>query len=167
MTVRDRNLIERGAGLLTALVFALGLSTAAARQATYRNPVIAGDYPDPSVVRAGEEYWAATTTGGWAPHFALLRSRDLVNWEPVGYVFAEKPAWAKGDFWAPEIVSGFGRTFVFYTARRDEGPKRRGTLCIAAASAPVPQGPYTDHGPLVCQIPELNNVGSIDPFFVH
>ena len=147
------------------LILALCL-TVSAQTAVYRNPVIAGDYPDPSVLRVGEEFWAAVTTGGWAPHFALLRSRDLVNWESVGYVFMKKPAWAKGDFWAPEIVSGFGRTFVFYTARRDEGPKRRGTLCIAAASAAAPEGPYTDHGPLVCQIPELRNVGSIDPFFL-
>ena len=156
------------AGLNVLFLFALCVcpSSAAARQAVYRNPVIAGDYPDPTVVRVGEVYWAAVTTGGWAPHFALLRSRDLVNWESAGYVFAERPPWAKGDFWAPEMVTAFGRTFLFYTARRDEGPRRRGTLCIAAASAPEPSGPYTDHGALVCQIPELNNVGSIDPFFV-
>jgi xylan 1,4-beta-xylosidase len=153
---------------LSALAFVLAVCVSAAGQtATYHNPVIAGDYPDPSVIRVGEEYWAAVTTGGWAPHFALLRSRDLVTWESAGFVFREKPAWAKGDFWAPEIVSGFGRTFVFYTARRDEGPKRRGTLCVAAASAASPEGPYTDHGPLVCQIPELKNVGSIDPFFLY
>jgi len=152
--------------LFLALCVCLATAAAARQQAVYRNPVIAGDFPDPTVVRVGEDYWAAVTTGGWAPHFALLRSRDLVNWESAGYVFREKPPWAKGDFWAPEMVTAFGRTFVFYTARRDEGPKRRGTLCIAAASAPEPLGPYTDHGALVCQIPELNNVGSIDPFFV-
>jgi xylan 1,4-beta-xylosidase len=152
--------------LACIFVFAVCLTNAAAQTAVYRNPVIEGDYPDPSVARVNGEYWAAVTTGGWAPHFALLRSRDLVNWESVGYVFMEKPEWAKGDFWAPEIASAFGRTFVFYTARRDEGEGRRGTLCIAAASAERPQGPYTDHGPLVCQIPELNNVGSIDPFFL-
>jgi beta-xylosidase len=138
---------------------------ASARQATYHNPVVAGDYPDPSVMRVGDVYWAATTTGDWAPHFALLRSRDLVNWQKVGYVFQTKPAWAKGDFWAPEIVNDRGRFFVFYVARRDEGPKKRGTLCVAVATAAAPEGPYTDRGPLVCQIPERGNVGSIDPAF--
>jgi beta-xylosidase len=153
---------------LTALVFALCvcLSTAAARQATYRNPVIRGDYPDPTVVRVGGNYWAATTTGGWAPHFALLRSRDLVNWEHVGYLFKQKPAWAKGDFWAPELISDGGRVLLFYTARRDEGPKKRGTLCVAVANARTPAGPYTDRGPLVCEITERGGVGSIDPFYV-
>lgn len=152
--------------LLITFTIAAAVPNVAAQTATYRNPVIAGDHPDPSVVRVGEVYWAAVTTGGWAPHFALLRSRDLVNWEAAGYVFGSRPAWARGDFWAPEIVSAFGRTFVYYTARRDEGPGRRGTLCIAAASAATPQGPYTDHGPLVCEIQELKNVGSIDAFFL-
>jgi beta-xylosidase len=156
----------RVAGFLTTFVFAVCLSTAAARQATYRNPVIAGDHPDPTIVRVGPDYWAATTTGGWAPHFALLRSRDLVNWEHVGYLLARKPDWAKGDFWAPEIVADGGRILVYYTARRDEGPGKRGTLCVAVATAPAPAGPYTDRGPLVCEIPERAGVGSIDAFFV-
>src|SRR5947199_8974870 len=117
----------RGARLVIFIVFPFCFYLSAqTRQATYRNPVVAGDYPDPSVTRAGDDYWAATTTGDWAPHFALLRSRDLVNWQKVGYVFQTKPAWAKGDFWAPEIVNDRGHFFVFYVARRDEGQKKRG-----------------------------------------
>ncbi|HVF50611.1 MAG TPA: family 43 glycosylhydrolase [Pyrinomonadaceae bacterium] len=122
--------------------------------ATYSNPVIAGDYPDPSVIRFGDEFWATTTSGGWAPHFPLLRSRDLVNWEVAGAVLAVKPEWAERDFWAPEITEDKGRIFVYYTAR-----KRGGPLCVAVAGAAQPLGPYTDHGPLVCQ-----EVGSIDAF---
>jgi beta-xylosidase len=155
--------------LLAAL---LGLSlwpcAAAARQreSWYTNPVIAGDYPDPSVIRVGDEYWATVTSGTWAPHFPLLRSRDMVNWRVSGYVFMKAPAWVKGDFWAPEIVEDRGRFFVYYTARRDEGAKKTGTLCVAVATAARVEGPYADGGPLVCQIPELKNVGSIDAFFV-
>ncbi|HEU4594425.1 MAG TPA: family 43 glycosylhydrolase [Pyrinomonadaceae bacterium] len=134
--------------------------------ATYTNPVIAGDYPDPSVIRVGEDYWATATSGTWAPHFPLLHSRDLVNWRVAGYVFQSKPAWAKGDFWAPEITADRGRFFIYYTARRDEGPRKTGTLCVAEATASQPQGPYTDRGPLVCEIKERKNVGSIDALFV-
>ena len=107
-----------------------------------------------------------TTTGTWAPHFPILHSRDLINWRIVSYVFHQKPAWVKSDFWAPEIIHDRGRFFVYYTARRDEGPRKVGTLCVAVATAPAPIGPYSDHGPLVCQIPELKNVGSIDAFFI-
>jgi beta-xylosidase len=153
------------------LLFGLSLwaGGAAAQQQssnTYANPVMAGDYPDPSVIRVGSDYWATATTGGWAPHFSILRSTNLVNWSTVGAVFQKRPAWVKDDFWAPEIREDGGRYFVFYAGRRDEGQGKRGTLCVAVATASAPAGPYTDHGPLVCGISERKNVGSIDPFFV-
>jgi beta-xylosidase len=128
---------------------------------TYVNPVIPGDFPDPSVIRVGEDYYATATTGGWAPHFPILHSKDLINWKIVGAVFNEKPAWAKGDFWAPEITADKGRYLVYYTARRDEGAGKKGTLCMAVAVADKPDGVYTDKGALVCQ-----EMGSIDGFFV-
>jgi len=120
--------------------------------ATYANPVLPGDYPDPSVIRAGREYWATATTSQWAPVFPLLRSTDLVTWQHAGSVFDAPPAWSAGSYWAPEIVADRGRVFVYYTARRKGGP-----LCVAVADAPAPGGPYTDRGPLVCQ-----DAGSID-----
>ena len=152
--------------LLIAGLNVLCLPVAAQQKALYKNPVIPGDFPDPSVIRVGEDYWAMTTTGTWAPHFPILHSRDLVNWRIVGYVFQQKPPWVKSDFWAPEIIHDRGRFLVYYTARRDDGARKVGTLCVAVATAPAPAGPYNDHGPLVCQIPELKNVGSIDAFFI-
>jgi len=163
LTVRVRR--RAWASFVFALVVMLA-PPAGARQATYTNPVIAGDFPDPTVIRVGEDYWAATTSGTWAPHFPVLHSRDLVNWRVAGYVFRAPPRWVKSDFWAPELVHDRGRFLVYYTARRDEGPRQPGTLCVAVATAPQPAGPYTDHGPLVCEIRELKNVGSIDAFFV-
>ena len=120
--------------------------------ASYQNPVLPGDYPDPSVIRVGREYWATATTSQWAPIFPLLHSTDLVNWRLVGNVFQTPPPWSAGSYWAPEISEDGGRFYVYYTARKRDGP-----LCVAVADAPRPQGPYTDRGPLVCQ-----EVGSID-----
>ncbi|HEX8492091.1 MAG TPA: family 43 glycosylhydrolase [Pyrinomonadaceae bacterium] len=138
---------------LTIILLALCLTSVQAQQrAVYENPVIAGDFPDPSVIRVGQDYWATTTSGEWAPEFPILHSRDLVNWEIVGAVFQKRPAWANNSFWAPEIAEHRGRYFVYYTARKKNGP-----LCVAVASAAKPVGPYTDHGPLVCQ-----DIGSID-----
>jgi beta-xylosidase len=116
------------------------------------NPVLPGDFADPSVIRVGEDYWAAATSSEWAPHFPLLHSKDLLNWEQVGPIFQTAPAWSDGNYWAPELAVDKGRYFVFYTAR-----KRAGPLCVAVATASQPAGPYTDHGPLVCQ-----ELGSID-----
>ena len=120
--------------------------------AAYGNPVLRGDYPDPSVIRVGRDYWATATTSQWAPIFPLLYSTDLVTWRLRGSVFQSPPSWSAGSYWAPEISQDAGRFFVYYTARRKNGP-----LCVAVADAAAPQGPYTDRGPLVCQ-----DVGSID-----
>jgi xylan 1,4-beta-xylosidase len=120
--------------------------------ADYVNPVLPGDYPDPSVIRVGDEYWATATSSQWAPVFPLLRSRDLVNWELVGHVFPKPPSWSVDRFWAPEITYHNNRVLIYYTARRRGGP-----LCVAVATAERPMGPYTDHGPMVCQ-----EMGSID-----
>jgi len=120
----------------------------------YQNPVRAGDYPDPSVIRVGDDYWASATSSEWAPHFPILHSRDLVNWEIKGHVFTEMPKWAKANFWAPEIAQEKGKFFVYYVGRSSEHNR----LAVAVATADRPEGPWTDHGPLVSQ-----DAGSIDP----
>jgi xylan 1,4-beta-xylosidase len=131
-----------------------GRASAQRNAAVYTNPVMAGDYPDPSVIRVGNDYWATATSSEWAPEFPLLHSRDLVNWRVVGAVFQTRPAWSVGNYWAPEIAEDRGRFFIYYTARRRDGP-----LCVAVATARNPAGPYRDHGPLICQ-----DAGSIDGF---
>ncbi|HWW77004.1 MAG TPA: family 43 glycosylhydrolase [Pyrinomonadaceae bacterium] len=144
----------RGGLVIICLLAAALSATAQQRRATYTNPVAPGDFPDPSVIRVGRDYWASATTSEWGPEFPILHSRDLVNWEVVGAVFQRRPEWAVGSFWAPELAQERGRFFAYYVAR-----KRGGPLCVAVATAPHPRGPYTDRGPLVCQ-----DVGSIDPF---
>ncbi|HYY93294.1 MAG TPA: family 43 glycosylhydrolase [Pyrinomonadaceae bacterium] len=138
----------------SALVFTSASEAFAQRRATYSNPVEAGDFPDPSITRTGQDFYASATTSEWGPEFPILHSRDLVNWEIIGAVFQRRPEWATGSFWAPEISQYRGRFFVYYVGRKKGGP-----LCVAVATAARPQGPYADHGPLVCQ-----DVGSIDPF---
>jgi beta-xylosidase len=139
----------------TLLLLLLAASSAAAqRRGSYSNPVAPGDFPDPSVIRVGTDYWAAATSSEWAPEFPLLHSRDLVNWEVVGSIFNARPSWSVGNYWAPELSEYRGRFYAYYVAR-----KRGGSLCVAVATAQRPAGPYTDHGPLVCQ-----DVGSIDGF---
>jgi beta-xylosidase len=51
---------------------------------TYHNPVIAGDFPDPTVIRVGDTYYAATSSSEWALPYRLFQSKDLINWEYIG-----------------------------------------------------------------------------------
>ncbi|HZH91959.1 MAG TPA: family 43 glycosylhydrolase [Pyrinomonadaceae bacterium] len=144
------------AAFYVALLSVFAGGAAAQSRAVYTNPALAGDYPDPSVIRVGQDYWATATSSEWAPEFPILHSRDLVNWRVVGAVFQKRPAWSVGNYWAPEIAEDRGRFYIYYTAKKKDGP-----LCVAVATARRPQGPYTDHGPLVCQ-----EVGSIDGFHI-
>jgi GH43 family beta-xylosidase len=117
------------------------------------NPVIPGDHPDPSLLRAGNDWYASSTSGDWLPAFPLLRTTDLTHWRQVGSVLPRRPAWAAGDFWAPELVRRDGTVFVYYAAKA-----RSGRRCLAVATAARVEGPYRDHGPMLCSA-----IGEIDP----
>jgi xylan 1,4-beta-xylosidase len=123
----------------------------------YTNPVYSGDFPDPSVVRIGPEYWAAGTATSNSRFPPILRSPDLVHWTLAGSIFQKAPAWTDGQrFWAPELARQGDRYLAYYSAHRQSGG-----MCVAVATSDDPIGPYTDVGPLVCQ-PD----GSIDPSVV-
>ncbi len=53
---------------------------------TYTNPPLYADYPDPDIIRVGENFYFASTTFVNSPGLVTLQSKDLVNWETVGYV---------------------------------------------------------------------------------
>lgn len=140
------------------LIFLLAVSLCASAQEKtqkvyYRNPVMAGDHPDPSIIRVGNDFWATSTASEWGPEFQLLHSTDLVNWEVKGAVLPHTPSWASGNFWAPEISEFENRFYVYYAGRIKGGP-----LAVAVAIADHPEGPYHDHGPFIAQ-----EDGSIDP----
>jgi beta-xylosidase len=135
------------------LLLLLNAPAFSAEKLVFSNPVLPGDYPDPSVIRVGDEYWATATTSEWAPLFPILKSKDLVQWEHVANTFENRPDWSVGNYWAPEISEHKGTYYIYYVGR-----KRGGPLSIAVATAPHPSGPWTDHGPMIGQ-----EAGSIDP----
>lgn len=141
--------------LLLALVLAAP-AQAAAKRVPHGNPVLAGDWPDPTVAKVGKEYVASATSNGWAPIFRILRSRDLVHWKLGGAVFRSRPRWAAGNFWAPEFARVGGRYLVYYAAL-PPGPER--DFCIGVGVSRRIGGPYRDRGPILCP-----PTGAIDPF---
>lgn len=130
---------------LLIMAAALSCLGAGAQEAVFRNPVIAGDLADPTVVRIDNTYYAAGTSSEWAPFYPLYASKDLINWKQTGHLFEEQPAWTKSSFWAPELYCHGGKVYAYYTARR----KSDGTSYIGVATADRPEGPYADHGIVV------------------
>lgn len=113
----------------------------------YDNAVLPAGCADPGVLVDGDRYVVACTSGGAAAAFPLYVSTDLVGWSAMGHVFpsGQRPAWASGDFWAPEIHRVGDHYVVYFTARAGDG-----RLSIGAATAPSALGPFTDLGrPLV------------------
>jgi hypothetical protein len=116
------------------------------------------DFPDPSVILAGQTYYAYATNSV-AGNIQIIASTDLTHWTAVGNALPNLPAWATpDDTWAPGVAMIAG-TFVLYYAVDVAGT---GKECISVATAGRPQGPFTDlsTAPLECQ---KSLGGSIDP----
>ena len=79
------------------------------RAVRFTNPVLAGDRPDPAVIKVGDEYWLTYSSFESAPGLPLYRSTDLVNWtyEGVG------PAEPLGNTFAVDIAEHDGRFFIY------------------------------------------------------
>lgn len=90
----------------------------------WRNPVVPGCHPDPSVCRVGDDYYLATSTFEYVPGIPILHSRDLVHWTTIGHAVADLPglrhvASSQGLF-APTLRHIGGR-FVMVTTLMPEG----------------------------------------------
>ena len=54
-----------------------------------KNTFMWTDAPDPDIIRVGDYYYLVTTTMHLFPGGPIMRSKDLVHWETVSYLFDE------------------------------------------------------------------------------
>ncbi|MDB4936025.1 MAG: glycoside hydrolase, family 43 [Labilithrix sp.] len=135
-------------------------STLEGPRPTFTNPVVDFDCPDPGILgvtSGAHPLFAMVCTGGKLP---VRLSDDLVSWRnsPGAILPGGKASWSAngGRNWAPEIHR-VGATYVaYYTAVNGAN-----VLSIGCASAPAPEGPYTDCGAPLVQDP----LGVIDATF--
>ena len=66
------------------LLCALACSVCETFAQGYKNPVIPGFHPDPSVCKAGNDYYLVNSSFQYFPGVPLFHSKDLVNWEQIG-----------------------------------------------------------------------------------
>ncbi|NLF37944.1 family 43 glycosylhydrolase [bacterium] len=109
----------------------------------YTNPNAAVSMGDPFALRHGGMYYLYATSAG--DGFKAWRSKDLVNWTELGYVYRRTSnTWGTGSFWAPEVTHYRGKFYMVYSCNRERGGGFR--LCIAVSDRP--EGPFTDlHAP--------------------
>jgi alpha-N-arabinofuranosidase len=108
----------------------------------YRNPVIPGFHPDPSVCRVGGDYYLATSTFHWFPGVPIFHSRDLAHWRRLGYALTRESqlplrgAKRSAGIWAPTLRHHAGR-FYLITTNKSHG----GNFYVTADD---PAGPWSE-----------------------
>lgn len=87
----------------------------------FKNPVVKGFYPDPSVCFANGKYYMVCSSFQYFPGVPLFESEDLVNWTQIGYVL-DRPEQvnldrivSSGGVFAPTIRYNNGRFYVVTT----------------------------------------------------
>lgn len=76
------------------------------------NPVFSGDYPDPSILREGEDFYMVHSSFEYYPGLLIWHSTDLINWEPVTSALSKHV----GSVWAPDLIKHNGKYFIYFPA---------------------------------------------------
>ena len=113
----------------------------------YRNPIRTGFYPDPSIVRVGDDYYMVNSSFIYFPCIPVSHSKDLIHWEIIGHAITNTQ-WAMLDeleggrgYWAPDISYYEGRFYITATYRlNDTGTVYRKQIVV---SSDKPEGPYS------------------------
>ena len=93
----------------------------------YRNPIISGYNPDPSICRVGEDYYIVNSSFEFYPGVPVYHSRNLVNWELEGYCLTEESQLdlhgcrPSGGIYAPTIRYHQGIFFMTTTNTSGKG----------------------------------------------
>ncbi|MBN6052500.1 glycoside hydrolase family 43 protein, partial [Nonomuraea sp. RK-328] len=116
---------------------------------TFRNPVLPGCHPDPSICRAGDDFYLVTSSFAYFPGIPLFHSRDLVSWRQLTHVL-DRPGLlplegldVSDGIWAPTIRHHDGTFYVVSTLARN----RQGSVTFVV-TADDPAGPWSDPVPL-------------------
>jgi beta-xylosidase len=117
---------------------------------TFLNPVMAGDHPDPSILKDGADYYMTFSTFEAYPGLIIWHSQDLVNWQPVTAALTRNI----GSVWAPELCKHKGRYYLYIPTKQTQTPGSQTTSWVIWADDI--KGPWSE--PI-----DLNLPHHIDP----
>jgi beta-xylosidase len=116
---------------------------------TFLNPIMAGDRPDPSILKDGDTYYMTFSSFESVPGLVIWQSKDLVNWTPVVAALTANI----GSVWAPELCKHKGRYYLYIPARF---PNYRSNYVIWADQI---EGPWSE--PVDLKLPSYIDPGHI------
>lgn len=116
---------------------------------TFTNPLMWGDWPDPDVIRVGDDFYLVSTSMHYVPGSPVAKSKDLVNWEIVGYAvdrYDEDPRYDMqggnlylNGSWANSLRYHNGKFYVAFCTPYGWG---RETGHFSVCEAEKPEGPW-------------------------
>ncbi|MBN1406405.1 MAG: glycoside hydrolase family 43 protein [Calditrichaceae bacterium] len=105
----------------------------------FTNPILSGFYPDPSICKAGDDFYLINSTFSYFPGIPIFQSRNLISWKLIGHVmnrpeqmnldglglsrgiFAPAISYNEGMFYVVCTLVDAGGNFVV-TSKKPEGP---------------------------------------------
>jgi alpha-N-arabinofuranosidase len=122
------------------------------QQKYYSNPILTGFYPDPSICRAGDDYYLVNSSFAYFPGLPLFHSKDLVNWKQIGNAMNRPEqlnldgAGVSRGLFAPAISYHKGTFYIICTLI-----DKLGNFVITAKD---PKGPWSN--PIA--LPQVNGI---------
>ncbi len=119
---------------------------------SFQNPILAGYYPDPSICRAGDDYYIVNSSFAYYPGLPLFHSKDLLNWKQIGYAMNRPEqlnldgAGVSRGLFAPAISYHNGTFYIVCTE-----VTKLGNFVITAKD---PKGPWSNP----VRLPQVNGI---------
>lgn len=131
---------------LLLILIGLWMANVSLAQKTFRNPIITGMNPDPSICRVGDDFYLVTSTFEYFPGLPVYHSKDLVHWKLIGHALSRpenNPLMgcnaSTGGQYAPTLRYHDG---TFYVIGTNYGGK--GSQGVFYVTAKNPAGPWSD-----------------------
>ena len=126
--------------LLTAIL--VTVTACAPKAAPIKTCIFPGDYPDPTILRDGKDFYMTHSSFTYFPALLIWHSTDLVHWEPIARAVED----GNYSIFAPDLCKVDGKYYIYY-------PTSTGENYVVMADKM--EGPWT--------APIKLDVGGIDP----
>ena len=123
-------------------------------QEVFKNPILAGGYPDPSICKVGDTFYLVNSSFEYFPGLPIHKSTDLINWELIGHgLHRESQAsstvnlvdvQSNGGIHAPTIRFNKGVYYIISTNVYYDAEKNKTDMVNFIITANNPAGPWSD-----------------------
>ncbi len=104
---------------------------------TFLNPILAGDHPDPAILKDGPDYYMTFSSFDAYPGMVIWQSKDLINWRPITAALTRNI----GSVWAVSLAKHKGRYFLYIPTKATLPGTKTSNYVIWADSI---MGPWSD-----------------------